>query len=500
MNQVPQPPQVGVPDVLSYQGLPTADPLDQPHDSAKPWRVGTLAYTTAGLVALFGWLLWGDFAWALKDRSVVDVVTLLIKKFHASDSLTNAFMVIAPQLIIIVVQPIISFKSDRHRGRWGRRIPFLLMPTPFAVLAMVGLAFSPFLGKYFSGLPGMRALGLDRSTLAFYAIFWIVFEVASTVADSVYRGFVNDVVPRPVLGRFYGMFRACSLLAGMIFNFWFFGKAGEHYVAIFLSVGLIYGAGFSIMCLKVKEGQYPPPPPLPARASKFASSAQTDAVTELVELEKTLATSRFAAIRTYFRDCFTNPYYIMVFAAIVLPNMAFTPINTFNLFFSQTVGMTSDQFGKFKTLYFTLSLLQTVPLGWLVDKFHPLRVSIVALLLHAAASLWGGLFIHSKTSFAIAYVATGTLSGTWFTATASMALVLMPKIKFAQYYSAMAAIQSLLVILFSFGMGRVLDHTGHQYRLTYLAGGALDVLGLAATIMVFRMFLKLGGVGSYVAP
>ena len=38
--------------------------------------------------------------------------------------------------------------SDRHRGRWGRRIPFLLIPTPIIVLSVVGLAFSPLLGRH----------------------------------------------------------------------------------------------------------------------------------------------------------------------------------------------------------------------------------------------------------------------------------------------------------------------------------------------------------------
>ena len=32
----------------------------------KIWHAGTLTYTTAGVVLLFFWLLWGDFAWSMK--------------------------------------------------------------------------------------------------------------------------------------------------------------------------------------------------------------------------------------------------------------------------------------------------------------------------------------------------------------------------------------------------------------------------------------------------
>ena len=50
-------------------------------DPAQPkrWRVGTLVYSTGGLVVLFCWLLWGDFAWSMKDRSIQGVVQLLLR-------------------------------------------------------------------------------------------------------------------------------------------------------------------------------------------------------------------------------------------------------------------------------------------------------------------------------------------------------------------------------------------------------------------------------------
>lgn len=46
------------------------------------YRCGTLAYTTAGLISLFAWLLWGDFAWAMKDRAIVPAATLIARSFN----------------------------------------------------------------------------------------------------------------------------------------------------------------------------------------------------------------------------------------------------------------------------------------------------------------------------------------------------------------------------------------------------------------------------------
>ena len=47
-----------------------------------------------------------------------------------------------------ILSPIISYRSDRRRGRWGRRIPYILLATPMAALFMVGLAYSQSIGGF----------------------------------------------------------------------------------------------------------------------------------------------------------------------------------------------------------------------------------------------------------------------------------------------------------------------------------------------------------------
>ncbi|MFA4943950.1 MAG: hypothetical protein WC789_04535 [Lentisphaeria bacterium] len=55
--------------------------IPQPAECPPPrWSVGTLSYTRGGLLALFGWLLWGDFAWSMKERAIGPVGQLLRKK------------------------------------------------------------------------------------------------------------------------------------------------------------------------------------------------------------------------------------------------------------------------------------------------------------------------------------------------------------------------------------------------------------------------------------
>ena len=92
----------------------SAPPEREPEQ--KLWRIDTLTYTTAGLVVLFSWLLWGDFAWSMKERSVSKVLALLLKTFHASDFVTGVLLLSLPAAITLFLAPIISYRSDRHRG------------------------------------------------------------------------------------------------------------------------------------------------------------------------------------------------------------------------------------------------------------------------------------------------------------------------------------------------------------------------------------------------
>ena len=294
----------------------------------------------------------------------------------------------------------------------------------------------------------------------------------------LFNAFVNDVVPRPVLGRFFGMFRAISLTVGIIFQGSLFGQMDTSFAPIFIGIALVYGVGITLMCFFVKEGTYPPPPPIDPGVSN----------------------SRMAATTTYLRDCFSKSYYRWIFALLLVSTFAFLPINTFNYFYAKSVGMTDDTYGKLMALYFFISLIQTLPLGWLVDKFHPLRVGMAALILHGAASFYGGFFIHDQFSFGIAYVLTGTLSGTWFTATAALTMNLFPKMKFAQYSSAVGIVVSIAVMIFGPLSGYLLDLLGNPYRFTYMAGFAFDAMALAICVVVYRNYLACGGPSGYVAP
>jgi hypothetical protein len=464
---------------------------------ARVWTVGSLTYTRAGLVVLFSLLLWGDFAWSMKERSAAPILQNLVLAFGASHLEMQMFMVIIPNAISAVLTPIVSYRSDRHRGRWGRRIPFLLVSTPFAVLAMMGLGFSPAMGAAFHALLGRYAPDPNTCTRMFFGMFWVIFEVATVVANSVFGGLINDVVPRKFLGRFYGLFRAFSLIAGMICFFKLYGIAKDHYRAIFLSIGVLYGLGFTFMCLTVEEGKYPEPK-------------------ERVQVPNHNA---LHAIKIYCKECFGNSYYIWITLAIMLGTLTFMPVNNFSQPFSHTLKIQDDDYGKYIAATYFVSLILSFFLGELADWLHPLRIGIVAMAMYACITFWGQ-FHAAQTAvlfsvhygfagashsvpvqfFAIALIGHGVISGIYFTCTASLAQRLLPRGHFAQFASAAQVLTAVCSIAFALGTGWFFDRYGPVYHYTYTMGFALAVAGVFAMLMVHRGFMRYGGMNGYVAP
>ena len=474
--------------------------------AAKGWRAGTLTYTSAGLVTLFCWLLLGDFAWAMRDRSVGPTAQWYLSHLKVPNLLFGLLIGSFPALIGLVLTPIVSVKSDHHRGRFGRRIPFLLVMTPLAALGMVGLALTPLLARELhhalaapATIDGVRALlgdgrltGLLQSEKAAavlcFGLFWALFECASITSQNVFAGLINDVVPVSLLGRFYGLFRMVSLVDGMLFNYWIIGKVPSHYTLILLVLGTCYGAAFLWVCFKVKEGIYPPPE---TRAQAEISNSPISATPP----------RRFtAAIRSYFRESFTHPYYLALFLMLTTAGLCFTPVNTFSIPYARSLGVGMDLYGRTMVLTFTISLALSFPLGWLADRFHPLRVGMVVLAGYAAVALWGSRYATTAHAFLVGWLLHGVLSGCYYTCAASLGQRLFPRSRFAQFASASGILNAVASLGMAPLVGLLIDRSGNLYRYTFAAALLFSTAALAAAWYAHGKFMKLGGPRNYVAP
>ncbi|HEY0944946.1 MAG TPA: MFS transporter, partial [Opitutaceae bacterium] len=442
------------------------------------WRAGALVYTPAGLATLFSWLLWGDFAFQIKERILTVAAPLVLRQLQASDFLVGALIGSLPQALGMIITPVIAVKSDRHRGRRGRRIPFLMVPAPIASLALIGMGYTRELGAWLDTLLASQSPGLITCQLLAFAVCWVVFDIFTVFVNAVFDSLINDVVPSSLIGKFFGLFRAVSLLAGIIFNFWIIGYVENHYQTIFLGLSVIYGGGLVLMCLYVREGPLPPPEASAREARPgFLKSA-----------------------KTYVKECFANPYYVWVFLALTFGSLAGGPVNTFSIFYAQSLGISMERYGRLLVVTFITSFALSFVLGWLADKFHPLRVGLATLVLYAAVMLWGAWAATNETVFNIVFIAHGVLMGSYLTGTASIRQRLFPREKFAQFWSASNIVVGVGYVVIPPAVGALLDATGHVYRYTFIGGGIIALIGIAAYAAVYRRFTALGGPTAYVPP
>jgi MFS family permease len=448
-------------------------PADTPASPARRWHQGSLSYSAGGLIVLFVFLLIGDFAWSVKERAAIPVAQVLLKQLEASNFYVALVAGSAPWALSMLLGPIVGVRSDRHRGRWGRRIPFLLLPTPVLVLGLLGMAATPQAGELLHGLLGSASPGARLCKLGWFSAMWVVFELGSVTVNAVFKGLIADVVPNSLTGRFYGMFRAISLLAGIVFTYQIVGQAEKYFAAIFVGIALVYGLGFALMCWRVREGSYPPP--------------------------QEAATGR-AEVKRYVGECFSHRFYAGLFLAMMLGLISFSPVNNFGVFYAQQVGLGLDGYGKALALTYTCSLVFALPIGWLADRWHPLNVGLGCIALYAAAMLPAGLLVQTPSQFSAAFVAHGVLSGLYVTGTAAIGQYLFPRDRFAQFQSAAEVLSALGYTLVPPLMGAWLDFTGQHYRDTFVASGLLAAASALIYLWLLRPFKSLGGRRGYSPP
>ena len=463
------------------------------------WSVGTLTYTAAGLAVLFALLLWGDFAWSMKDRVVFPMTVKLAKeRFELNDTLYSILIISFPNFTNIFLMPIVSYLSDRHRGRLGRRIPFLLFTTPFIVVGLLGIGLNAEIGGVIEKITSMNA---RTAALVAFCVFWVLFDFGNTLASAIFNALVNDVVPQRIIGRFFSLFRIISLLAGILYNYYLFEHALDWFKWIFLVLGALYAAGLYSMCFFVKEGKYPPPEEIPADKSKFQRV--------------------FGAFIDYFRQCFSVPYYRWIIVALLLANISFHPINDFSIQYAKAIGVPDSTYGQLLAITYCFSIVLSYPLGALADRFHPIRTSFVSLAAYAVLMLVGwlvvnnpwqkeityhipGLMSGSKTlvlsSFAIVFIIHGVVSGCFFTLSSSLPLRLFPGSIFAQFASANAMILALGTTVIVPAFGFFLDVQDSNYDLLFVLGAILSLISAVAFVKIHFYYKRFGGDENYIAP
>jgi MFS family permease len=394
----------------------------------------------------------------------------------------------AGAMINMTFVPVISFRSDRTRTRWGRRIPYLIVTTPFLCVFLAILGFSDHIGAWIRTSSWPAALGLSPvvTIVIVMGVFILLYDVFNVFVNSIYWYLFRDVVPSAFLGRFMAAFRMVGSLANMIWGALIFGRIETHTPYVYGIAALVYFFGFGLMCLMVKEGDYPAP-------------------ADVARSEPWLA-RMLHAIRTYARECFSHPLFVIFYASQALFAVGTTVSMYKNLFYVRHLGLTTGDLGKVIAFLSLPLLLAQLPVGWLVDKYHPMRtylVSATALIpIYFCGYFLGEYTVAGITLNAFALYASMMLLQqpmTMFDESSKIPLMmrLFPAKQYGQFCSASALLRHFSLILGTIAGATFIGWTNVKYGAAgnghaFLWNGAFQTAGAICLWTVYFMWRRRG--------
>jgi MFS family permease len=450
----------------------------------KSYHCGTLTYTKVGLFVLFAWLLWGDFCFTMMEAVVPSILPLKLKSLGCSNWMMGLILTTAPGVLNIAVGPYVSFKSDRYRSRWGRRIPFILWTMPFlcASLALMGLSgdVCALLQRHAEFL---RQFTPATITVGLVAVFLIMFQFFNMFVGSVFWYLFNDVVPAAFLARFMGLFRMVGVGAGALYNYFIFQHAESHMREIFIGAALLYLLGFGSVCLMVKEGEYPP-----------------------IEGESEKSSRGAKGIQTYFKESFSHKFYWYRFLATSFAGFA-GAIGMFGIFFNKEMGLSLGQIGK-TNAFGSIALLSAMYfMAIFVDRWHPLRIcvygAVFGVIGNFMSMVW--IFVTVPGEYFFWLNMGNVLVGTFLNALVVVAglpceMRIFPQSRFGQFCSAQAMLRSIFVMISGILAGIFIDlirnffnGSDYAYRFIFLWMTVFSVVSAAFLVKTYIEWHRLGG-------
>jgi MFS family permease len=466
------------------QTSPTSHNVGTILPASKTYHCGTLTYTKVGLFALFAWLLWGNFCFQIMEAVVPSILPLKLKALGCSNWLMGLILTTAPGVLNMTICPYVSFKSDRYRSKWGRRIPFILGTLPFLCVSLVLLGLSDNLCTTLQRHSEfLRNFTPATITIVLIAVFLLMFQFFNMFVGSVFWYLFNDVVPAQFLARFMGAFGIVCAGAGAVYNYFIFQYAESHMREIFIGAALLYFIGFGLACLRVKEGEYPPPEGEDNRSSKGLKG-----------------------VLTFFKESFSHKFYWYKFLSSSFASVSLT-ISMFTVFFNREMGLSLDQIGKITAVGSVAMMAAMYCMAIFVDRWHPLRICVYGAVFGVLGScmslVW--IFVTLPGNYFFWLNIGNVLIGAFLLALVNTAglpneMRIFPQSRFGQFCSAQSLLGSIFRICFGILAGLFIDLVrylchGSDFAYRFIHVWIIVFSGISAFFLVklYLEWYRLGG-------
>ncbi len=383
-----------------------------------------------------------------------------------------------PQLVNLIVCPIISTMSDKTRSRFGRRMPYLIITAPLITITCVLIAYAAEIGNAIAKIiPSLASYNMPLIVMASLILF---FQLLYLFPGSVVYYLIADVIPKECIGRYMSISTILGSACNFLFNFFIFKFAVEHVKITFIVFGVLYLIAYLLLFIFVKEGEYPP-------------------ITDKIDKSKNTAVKTYEYLTMFFRQCFQHKIFIFLFICTGLNNASTICRLMYNvLFATKDIGMSSDFYGKVMGIGAICAMVAVFFLGKLMDKTHPMLIYFLGGVLVIMASAVGYFFINTPKSFAIIGVATQIVYGMQNLACVPLLISLLPQDKYGQFSSANSMVNSAAVFFGAMLGGYFTDLYG--YRVMFIWDFTITLLATFSLIIVYKEWKKYGGKANYQSP
>jgi MFS family permease len=467
------------------------------------YQIGNIQYDKKGLARLFFWMLFATvFIGTLFESGVQPVIQYWYNEFNYNPSTFGWFGSVST-VLGFVLGPVISTWSDRHRGPRGRRIPFMVYSAPFVAVGLLVLAFSRDIGGWLFPMIHLHfpAVTDEQVRMGTICTINLCVTVIGMFGGTVGYYLLNDVVPRAFVTRFLAYSQMVAMPVSFAFNqygypytnsmdpkrgsgimdFGFFQWHGV-WGQLLIIVGAVGMIIYAAACLKIKEPGYPPPPKHIGDKPGLAST-----------------------IQTYFKECYSNKFYLMVFLSQTAYLIS-SATGGYQNYLWLDIGMDAKTIGLIGNVSLVGSFCLLGIVASLSAKVNPVRLylyAVIGLVLTCPigfAYLIPGLSYHTYLTFRYAYVLTHIpvniiMNLAW----PVMFMTLLPKARFGQFSAAGGMITTVLGFVLGWVANNVFmqglqDHLGKPASLRYVHVWSFIflVISLALYIWVYRQWKKMG--------
>ena len=408
------------------------------------YSAGTLRYSALGIIRTIFFLLWGTFFFALLEYVLVPtLLPLSFKQLGGSGALMGIMLGSVPSAINFFMNPVLSTMSDRTRSRLGRRIPYLLYSIPLVTVSCVALGWIPELTALLGNVIPADPKGI---ALVLLCVLTVIFYVTGLFGGSIGCYLPPDVLPFSFIGRFQAASNIVISGASFAFNYYLMPYAQTHSKWLFTGIGIAFAFCYGLMCVMVKEGEYPPPEK------------------EAGEKHGSLAGKISGYFTGYFKECFSHRFFVLLFMGIAVTQVSTRCRGIFNIIFAtKDLALTTAQYGYISAVGSLAALgVSLCGIFW-IDRVNPLLVYMGSGIPILILNVWGFFAVHDyNTFFLVGILITVAYSVQNLGFVPAMMLVL-PKEKFGQYSSANAMVCCIVSIAGSYLCGIAVDCFGNRF-------------------------------------